>query len=406
MRMKRRTIAVLCAAAAAAAALAVVVAGRGRGAPDPLAGLSPADRALVAGLGPNEQRTVLASYAAAKAEGKRTRIADLMPEAVYSVQEAVARRATLRAYLDTSGDVVTKTSVVAYPDIGGRVASVSVKPGDYVREGGLLAQVDPSSPGSSYALSSVRAPIAGTVTSLAVQVGTRVTTGSAVATVGALDELEIDVLVRERDVALVRLGQRAVLGFEAYPGESFEAEVAELSPVLDPASRTRTAVLSLRRPDARVAPGMYAKVRIYTDALAGVVTLPEEAIFQRYGESYVFVIARKDGADRAELRKVAKGAVVDGIAEAKEGLADGERVVTAGRTALADGALVRVVSGRAAAPAQNGSSGQGAAPAQGASRGQRPASGQGAAPGRGPAPVSAPAPGTAPAPGAESGSSK
>lgn len=363
MSMSRRTLVVLCAALAAAVIGALVLGGRRGGGADPLAGLSPSERALVSSLGPEQRQALLSSYAAAKAGGGKARIADLMPEAVYSVKEAVARRATLRTYIDSSGDVVTRRSVVAYPDIGGRVASVSAKPGDRVGEGSLLAQVDPSSPGSSYALSAVRAPIAGTVTSLAVQVGTRVTTGSAVATIGVLDELEVDVLVRERDVALVREGQRAVLGFEAYPGESFEAAVSELSPVLDPVSRTRTAVLSLAGKGGRVYPGMYARVRIYTEALTGVVTIPEEAIFERYGEHYVYVIAAREGADRVELRKIAKGAVVDGAAEAKAGLEAGERVVTAGRTALSDGALVRVVSGQGAEP-------RGAAP-QGAAAGGR-----------------------------------
>lgn len=373
MSMKKRTaLALVAVAALAAAALGLLVFGGGRqGAADPLAGLSPAERTLVQSLGPDQRKAALEAYSAAKAAGKKARMADFMPEAVYSVQEVRAERRTLRTYLDLSGDVVTRRSVVAYPDIGGRVASVAVRLGAFVPEGGLIAQVDPSSPGSSYALSAVRAPIAGTVTSLAVQVGTRVTTASAVATVGVLDELEVDVLVRERDVALVRAGQRAVLGFEAFPGESFEAEVAGLSPVLDPVSRTRTATLAFASPDRRVQPGMYARVRIYTEALSGVVALPEAAVFERYGERYVYVIAEKEGADRVELRRIEKGAVVDGLAEAKSGLAAGERVVTAGRAALSDGALVRVVSGRGAARNGSGSPG-GSAPGQAASGGAEP----------------------------------
>jgi len=389
MSMKKRTafaLALVAALAAAAVVAILVLGGKGGGAADPMAGLSQAERTLVQSLGPDQRKAVLEAYAAAKAQGRKARMADFMPEAVYSVQEGRAERRTLRSYLDLSGDVVTRRSVVAYPDIGGRVASVAAKLGAFVPEGGLIAQVDPSSPGSSYALSAVRAPIAGTVTSLAVQVGTRVTTASAVATVGVLDELEVDVLVRERDVALVRAGQRAVLRFEAFPGESFEAQVAGLSPVLDPVSRTRTATLSFASPDRRVQPGMYARVRIYTEALSGVVALPEAAIFERFGERYVYVIAAKEGADRVELRKIEKGVVVDGVAEAKSGLAAGERVVTAGRTALSDGALVRVVSGRGAARNGSPAPGQGS-PAPGASGG-------------------APASGTAPASGSPPGGGK
>jgi multidrug efflux pump subunit AcrA (membrane-fusion protein) len=338
-----RTTAIVVVVAIAAAAGIIALGGKG-GKKDPLAGLSRTDRALVMSLDQDAQKTLLASYAAAKASGKEVKIAELMPESVYSVKASPAARKTLTNYLDTSGDVKTATSVAAYADIGGRVVSVEAQIGQKVAKGQLIAQVDPSTPGSSYALSAVRSPISGTVTELAVEVGTKVTTSTSIATVGVLDKLKIEALIRERDVASVRLGQRAVLKFDAYPGESFEASITELSPVLDPTSRTKTAVISLAKPDGRIDPGMYARVRIYTEAHANVVTVPEAAIFERYGESYVYAIVKKEDANRAELRKIGKGIVIDGVAEVKSGVEAGERVVTAGRTALGDGALVHVVS--------------------------------------------------------------
>jgi hypothetical protein len=119
--------------------------------------------------------------------------------------------------------------------------------------------------------------------------------------------------------------------------------------VLDATSRTRTATIVLAAKDGRIDPGMYARIRIYTEARVGVVAIPEEAIFERYGKSYVYVAARKSDADRAELREIARGTVVDGVVEVKSGVAAGELVVTAGRTALGDGALLRIVSGQGAA---------------------------------------------------------
>jgi len=336
------------AAIAAVAILAVAAAvfiAKGRGGADPAAALSPAERSLLASLAPDQQRQVLAAYASAKAAGKNPRFADLMPESAYSVKVAEAKRATLASYIDQSGDVVAETSVDVYPDIGGRIASLAVEIGDRVRKGDVIAQIDPSTPGSLYSLSPVHSPISGTVTAMGVKTGAKVGTSTAVATVGVLDRLQIKTLVRERDVAAIKVGQRVVATFDAYPGEKFEASVARLSPVLDPTSRSRTATVVLAGDDGRIDPGMYARLRIYTEARVGVVAVPEEAIFERYGKVYAFVAVRKGDADRAELREIAKGATVDGVVEAKGGIEAGERVVTAGRTALGDGALLRIASG-------------------------------------------------------------
>jgi multidrug efflux pump subunit AcrA (membrane-fusion protein) len=267
------------------------------------------------------------------------------PEAAFSVQAAAAGRSTLRAYIDVSGDVQAATSVEAFPDIGGRLASLSAALGDTVEKGQVIAQVDPSLPGSMYSLAPVRAPIAGVVTDLAADVGDKVSASTAIATVGILSRLEVKTLIRERDVGDVRVGQRAVLRFEAFPGRSFEARVSRLSPVLDKTSRTMSATISIEGDKGRVAPGMFARARVYTAVYADVVAIPEEAAFDRFGEQCAYVVDRRDGVDRARLAKLETGARIDGLVEVRSGIAEGERVVVAGRSALGDGALVRVVSG-------------------------------------------------------------
>lgn len=342
--MRINKAAIVAVAILAAAGIAFVA--RGRGSSNPAAALSPAERALIASLSPGQQKEVLAAYAAAKAGGKNVKLADLMPESAYSVKVAEAKLATLSSYIDGSGDVVTETSVDVYPDIGGRIASIAVDLGDRVKKGEAIAQVDPSTPGSLYSLSPILSPISGTVTAVDIKTGSKVTTSTSVVTVGILDSLQIKALIRERDIAAIKVGQRVVATFDAYPGEKFEAIIARLSPVLDATSRTKTATIVLARDDGRIDPGMYARVRIYTEARVGVVTIPEEAVFERYGKSYIYVAVRKGEVDRAELREIAKGTTVDGVVEVKTGLAAGERVVTAGRTALGDGALLRIVSGR------------------------------------------------------------
>jgi membrane fusion protein (multidrug efflux system) len=306
--------------------------------------LSPPEQALMQSLGPEQRRDVMARYAAAIAEGKKPRLADFMPQATYAVKASVAKLGTLQSYLDVNGDVVARTNVEVFPDIGGRLTELRVALGDKIAKGQLIAVIDPSKPGSSYAPSAVEAPIAGTVTAIEAARGATVSTATVLAKVGILDEVEIHANIRERDVASIRTGMKARIEFEAFAGQAFAATITHASPVLDATSRAQKIVLALDESTTRILPGMYAKVRIFTEAHVNKVIVPSSAVLERYGEYYAYVVSRKESVDRVELRKITKGLTVDDKVEVASGLAAGDTVVTAGQSALSDGALVRIVS--------------------------------------------------------------
>jgi len=308
------------------------------------AGMSQAERSLLQSLTADQRQDVLARYQAAIAEGKKPRLADFMPETTYSVKAAVAKRATVQTYLDINGDVTTRTNVEVYPDIGGKLTELRVSLGDKVEKNQAIATVDPSKPGAAYAPSSVRSPIAGTVTAVNVSQGSTVSTGTAIVKVGILEDIEIHADIRERDVSSVTAGMWAQARFEAFSGEVFGAAVIHVSPVVDATARTQEIVLTFSNRDPRILPGMYARVRIFTVAHVDRITIPLSAVIERYGKYYVYVVSKKESVDRAELREISRGLTVDEVVEVTGGLEEGERVVTSGQAALGDGALLRIVS--------------------------------------------------------------
>lgn len=261
-----------------------------------------------------------------------------------TVKVSPAARKTLAPYIDESGDVEANVNVEVYPDIGGRLVSFAVALGDSVEKGQTIARVDPSKPGSNYAISSVVSPISGTVTSVEAEQGETVTTSTAVASVGIIDDLKIVVNLPERDSAKARKGMSAKVSFEALPGETFTAAVTRVSPVLNPTSRTREITLVIPRHDERISSGMYAKVRLYTSPINGQIVIPAAAVLNRDGEDYVYVVADKSGSPSAEKRAVKAGTSVDSQTAILEGLSEGDKVVFEGQDNLSDGAAVTVVS--------------------------------------------------------------
>jgi membrane fusion protein, multidrug efflux system len=254
------------------------------------------------------------------------------------VQAAEVR--TLRPYVDQSGDVEASIEVTVYPDIGGKVADLSVALGDSVKKGQTIASVDPSKPGASYSISPVTSPISGTVTSVPVDPGATVTSSTAIAKVGVIDELKIVVNLPERDSAKVRAGMSASISLAALPAVSLKAEVARVSPVLDPTSRTRELTLRFLSKDERLAAGMYASARIFIAPLPDRVVIPEESVIAQDGEAYVFIVVSADGATVAKKAPVKTGIAVDGELEVLSGLKAGDQVVVEGQDSLGEGKKV------------------------------------------------------------------
>jgi len=259
---------------------------------------------------------------------------------VYSVKTATLAAGSLRDYLELTGDVITETNVDVFPDTGGKLATVNVQVGDPVVKGKtLIATVDPSKPGANYALSPVYSPLTGTLTSLTAQLGATVSAQSSLGTVGVLSNLLVEVKVPETQVASVKTGLKADVGFEAFPGKVFPAVVDRVDPVVDTTSRTKKIRLRFLNPSQTIDLGMFAKVKLYFDARPPEVLAPQETVVNRAGKYYVFLVS----GENAVKREVVTGLAVDGIVELLSGVKAGEALVVKGQELLDDGAKVKVV---------------------------------------------------------------
>jgi RND family efflux transporter MFP subunit len=201
--------------------------------------------------------------------------------------------------------------------------------------------IDPSRPGEFYSLSPVVSTISGTVLQAPFSPGDTLSTGSAVYVVGDLSELVVETFVPERFATAVRQELAAQVSLEALPGEVFPAAVDEVSPVLDPASRTVKIRLRFTgRAEPRIRAGMFATVSLVTNTRANVPVIPRGAVINTYGAWIVFIINDEDVAER---RSVVLGLENETFIEVSDGLAEGDRVVTAGQNFLSDGDPVRVI---------------------------------------------------------------
>jgi multidrug efflux pump subunit AcrA (membrane-fusion protein) len=240
-----------------------------------------------------------------------------------------------------NGDVLARTQVSIYPAMAGKITEMRLQVGDRVYQGQAVAMVDPSRPGEVYSRSPVTSTIGGTVLQTPVSPGDTVTTGTAIYVVGNLESLIVETFVPERFSASVKKNLNAQVSFEAMPGETFAAEVSEISPVLDPASRTLRIRLQFQgQADPRIRAGMFATVSLVTTSHTDIPVIPRGAVINTYGSWIVFVVNQNNIAER---RTINLGLESEDLVEVTEGLRPGEQVVSAGQNFLSDGDPVRVV---------------------------------------------------------------
>ena len=233
-----------------------------------------------------------------------------------------------------------ENTISVYPDMAGKLTRVPVTLGSYVRKGQVIAEVDPSSPGSYYTTSPVYAPISGYITSLPLTTGTTVTTSSEIAMIGNINNLQIECKIPESKIAVLKNGLVAHVGLEAYKGAVFPAHIFRISPIVDETSRTKEVYLIFDTNDTRINAGMYVKMLLDTVLHENVITVPTDAIISDNGKSYVYV---ENADSTVSRREITAGAMVDGVAEVTSGLNDGERIVISGMQVLSDGVKVKEV---------------------------------------------------------------
>ncbi len=191
----------------------------------------------------------------------------------------------------------------------------------------------------------MRTPIGGVLMQLArdtdglpVADGQLVAQGFQVARIAPVDSLIADIDLVGPELARVRPGQQARLRHFAWPGEGFGGGVVRLSPEVNPVSRTFRAEVAVRNPGQLLRPGMFVEVSLVVEQREDVPLVPRDAVTERGGRRVVFVV---DG-QRVLRREVVLGLGDDDVAEVRQGLEVGERVVVRGLETLTDGTRVSV----------------------------------------------------------------
>jgi len=138
----------------------------------------------------------------------------------------------------------------------------------------------------------VKAPFAGTVTKVDVQVGDLVSIGKLAIQIDDLSRLLIDVDVSEVDINRVTIGQPVSLAFDAISDEQYTGTVTDIASTGTSVSGAVnfTVTVEVDNPDQNIKPGMTAAANIAVSQLDNVLLVPSRAIKTLGGKRVVYVL--------------------------------------------------------------------------------------------------------------------
>ena len=191
----------------------------------------------------------------------------------------------------------------------------------------------------------ITAPYNGMVDRVDISVGERVAAGASITRVVNLNALRIEASVLEHDLPLIKEGGNAIITSAAAPDLAVTGRISAVLPVIDSTTRSGRAYVRLTGGGA-LRPGMYADVRLEASRLTNRRLVPARAVIERDGRPLVFVV--KDG--RAQWVYILPGRtngidteVLPDSASGEVPLAVGDNVIVEGHLTLTHDAPVRVI---------------------------------------------------------------
>ena len=181
----------------------------------------------------------------------------------------------------------------------------------------------------------LRAPMAGFVVLVNVEAGDEVGANMAIIEVVDPTVMEVDGIVDEIDVRLVRMGARAAVSMDAFPGQTLEGAVSAIAP----AARNQQGVVTypiriqMDVPEGmQLREGLSATANIILRQESDVLLVPQQALYGSFDQPVVRVMT----SSGIQERPVVLGNSDDSWTVVRQGLAEGEQVVMEGAQTTSD----------------------------------------------------------------------
>jgi RND family efflux transporter MFP subunit len=188
----------------------------------------------------------------------------------------------------------------------------------------------------------VYAPFSGVLTRRNVDPGALINAGAAgkeLFDLAQVDTLRVYTSVPQAYAPYMKIGGKATITLQEFPGRKFEGFIARTAESIDPATRTLLTEVDVINKDGSLLPGSFGQVHFAVGANVQKLTVPVNAMLFRTEGARVAVV---DGNGKVQLRPLNIGRDYGTTLEVLGGLEASEQIVINPPDSLEDGQQVKV----------------------------------------------------------------
>lgn len=192
-----------------------------------------------------------------------------------------------------------------------------------------INEIDPAKQGETLSHYAIRAPFDGTILTKDVVLREQVRPDVMLLSVADLSTVWVTANIYEEHLPFLHSfkDQTITLHNDSFPDQTFTANVFYTGEIMDEATRTISMRAIADNADHYLKPGMFVKIELSTSQQPSPILVPSSAVQEHEGKHFVFV---QQGVDKFLRRDVQVGPTNDKSVVIRQGLTEGESIVTGG----------------------------------------------------------------------------
>lgn len=328
---------------------------------------------------------------------------------VVTISAMPATQTTWQPTITAVGSLRTYKGVNVTTELGGMVTHIDFTPGQYVKKGDLLIQLDISTniaklhsleaqadfakitydrnlkqykagaisqetlagdyaqykataadvaeEMATIAKKTIRAPFTGKLGISLVNPGQYINPGDAIVNLQTLSPIWADFYLPQQQLQEVKLGKATTVTVDTYPNKTFKGIITTINPMIDTSVRNVEVEATLPNKKQLLLPGMFVNVSLNSGKAEQHITLPQSAVsFNPYGNVVYILKKTKQKVNKQPVWQASQSFVQVGDTRGDQiailsGVNTNDMVVTSGQLKLTNGSMV--VINNSLAPSNN-----------------------------------------------------
>jgi len=167
----------------------------------------------------------------------------------------------------------------------------------------------------------------------------KITTGTKLVQIMNYTKMYMPVKLSEKSIENIKVGNEIYVTNYTIKDDTLNGKVSQISPAVDPNTRTFNGYIEIHNPDRLLRPGMFVKASIITKRSNNTIVIPKEIVRYNGKKASVFIIDR----NRAKEVNIKTGIETEKTIEVIKGLEENQRIIISGYEMLNNYSKVKVI---------------------------------------------------------------